>query len=427
MSIKNIGKVSRAQIELNGITVMAGSNNTGKSTIGKVLFCLFNGFYKIDQKIRRERNYSINSSLHEMYGEINYKRSRLGPYQEYSVEEEILKRKDVYITDKDRLVDDLRNQCIQVDKNYKKRLPDIELQNIADKIIQTLNVSDDEILLKIFRKQLQDEFKMQINNVHRLDLDSEIMLNIKEKEVGITIRRNELIEITGKLSLNNGVTYMDDPFALNGMIAGPNNTLGYILDEGDHRVQLRLKLVARNDEGTVDRIITERKLEAVFAKINSACVGDVKKREFMGTELVYQESDSETALEMENVSTGIKMFAILKTLLKNGSLKENSILILDEPEVHVHPEWQLLFAEVIVLLQKEFNLYVLLNTHSHYFLEAIDVFSRKYDISEKCKYYLAENDGKTAIVTDVSDNLEKIYYKLARPLQVLENERYPDV
>lgn len=41
LSIKNIGKIANADIKLNGITVVAGENNTGKSTIGKVLYSYF--------------------------------------------------------------------------------------------------------------------------------------------------------------------------------------------------------------------------------------------------------------------------------------------------------------------------------------------------------------------------------------------------
>lgn len=81
-------------------------------------------------------------------------------------------------------------------------------------------------------------------------------------------------------------------------------------------------------------------------------------------------------LDIVNISTGMKSFIIIKTLLQNGSIDENGIIILDEPEIHLHPEWQLKFAEIIVLLQKEFGLNILLNTHSPYFLNAIEVYSK---------------------------------------------------
>ena len=36
--LENIGKIGGACIEIKGITVIAGENNTGKSTVGKTLY-----------------------------------------------------------------------------------------------------------------------------------------------------------------------------------------------------------------------------------------------------------------------------------------------------------------------------------------------------------------------------------------------------
>ena len=90
----------------------------------------------------------------------------------------------------------------------------------------------------------------------------------------------------------------------------------------------------------------------------------------------------------------------------------------------MHPQWQLLFAELIVLIQKEFNMHILLNTHSPYFLQAIEVYAAKYEIADKCKYYLAQLEGDMAVINDVSDSTETIYKLLAKPFQDLENVRY---
>ena len=69
-------------------------------------------------------------------------------------------------------------------------------------------------------------------------------------------------------------------------------------------------------------------------------------------------------------------------------------------------------------------MHILVNTHSPYFLNAIEVYAAKHEINDKCKYYLAEMDGESSYIKDVTDNIEKIYSKLAKPLQELENERY---
>lgn len=140
----------------------------------------------------------------------------------------------------------------------------------------------------------------------------------------------------------------------------------------------------------------------------------------------YRAEGLQGNLKMINLSTGMKNFVILKQLLQNGSIDENGIVILDEPEIHLHPEWQLKFAEIIVLLQIEFGVHVLLNTHSPYFLNAIEVYTNKYGIGDKCRYYLAEEKNGRVGMEDVTNEVERIYAKLARPLQDLENMGYGD-
>ena len=53
--VKNIGKVKEANIKINGITVIAGENDTGKSTICKALFTVFNSFYNINDKVKQQK------------------------------------------------------------------------------------------------------------------------------------------------------------------------------------------------------------------------------------------------------------------------------------------------------------------------------------------------------------------------------------
>ena len=43
--MENIGKLANTEIDIDGITVIAGKNGTGKSTIGKVLYSVFSSFY----------------------------------------------------------------------------------------------------------------------------------------------------------------------------------------------------------------------------------------------------------------------------------------------------------------------------------------------------------------------------------------------
>ncbi|SFV64250.1 ABC transporter ATP-binding protein [hydrothermal vent metagenome] len=124
-------------------------------------------------------------------------------------------------------------------------------------------------------------------------------------------------------------------------------------------------------------------------------------------------------IELVNTATGIKYFGIFQILSENNYLNENSILVLDEPEVHLHPKWQLEMAKIIVALVKN-GVKIVVNSHSPYMIEALELYSKKEEINSN--FYLAEKENDYAIISDVTDNLEPIYSKLAKPIQDLEDE-----
>jgi len=43
LQLKNIGMIKEANVKLDGLTVIAGENDTGKSTVAKALYCIFEG------------------------------------------------------------------------------------------------------------------------------------------------------------------------------------------------------------------------------------------------------------------------------------------------------------------------------------------------------------------------------------------------
>ena len=63
LSLSNIGKIGTADIEIDGITVIAGENNTGKSTVGRALFSVFNSYSNIQNQLYQERVTSVDNIL----------------------------------------------------------------------------------------------------------------------------------------------------------------------------------------------------------------------------------------------------------------------------------------------------------------------------------------------------------------------------
>ena len=105
---------------------------------------------------------------------------------------------------------------------------------------------------------------------------------------------------------------------------------------------------------------------------------------------------------MENTSSGVKLFGIIQRLLFNGTLNENSFIIIDEPEVYLHPYWQFEFAEILVLMIKKLDISVYINSNSPLFIEALEVFSAKYGLSDDTTFHLAIKISKDEF------NFEKI-------------------
>lgn len=412
LTLENIGKIKNADICLNGITVIAGENNTGKSTVGKALFSVFNVFYDINNQIECERKYSIERLvvffLRDIFGTRYFSSSECDEFIEEIKNSSNLSKEDV----KRYFVDFIERKNIKYDD-------DAMLDNVVGKIYNLINISEDEVLRNIVIKQFGIEFADQVNNIFSEE-PGNIKLTIKDKNVSLKFKDNSVIDIDGKFDMNTEAVYVDNPFVLDEQrFYQFGSRIG---NYSDHKNHLRKKLFSLDmSGGIINEIISNNKLDGIYEKISNICSGKIVKK---GSRAVYQKNGENKVIEIKNLSTGLKNFVILKTLLQNGTLKENGTIILDEPEIHLHPQWQMLFAEIIVLIQKEFDMHILLNTHSPYFLKAIEVFSSKYNIADRCKYYIARLRGEFSFIEDVTENTEEIYKLLARPLQELENLRY---
>ncbi len=147
-------------------------------------------------------------------------------------------------------------------------------------------------------------------------------------------------------------------------------------------------------------------------------------KNIIGGEVYYDKSKDDIfykkgnlLIEMYKTSNGIKMFGFFQMLLLNESIKEGTVLILDEPEVHLHPKWQLLLAEFIVTLVKT-KIKVLVTSHSPYMIDALKYYADKAKINNN--FYLAEKtEDEYSVIHDVTMDVSPIFQKLTEPLAEL--------
>ncbi len=419
LHIENIGKLKSADVTLDGITVIAGKNNTGKSTVGKTLYCIFNSLYNIDEKIKRDKNIYIGRVILSSL-DINIPSLFLITYHEDLLEDIINKIKHNHSDDVGKLLCNITS--LYRDKpedmsDYDDVIDSEIVENVINRVNEALSISDQVFYTHIANNIFNSEFSNQIVNFNAET--GEAVLSIKNKDIILNIDKKS-VSSDNLMKLNEDIIYIESPFILDNI-----DTFHY--DEIlPHRNNIISKLYSGNDNKTItSEIIIQNKLENIFNLLSDIGIGELFKEssDTRKNTFKYKEENSDNKIEISNISAGIKTFLILKTLILNSHIAEKGCIILDEPEVHLHPEWQLVFARLIVLLQKTFNLHILLNTHSPYFLRAIQVYSSKYEIANRCNYYLAENneDG-TASIRDVKGSIEEIYKLLHRPFQDLENE-----
>ena len=424
LKISNVGKIENATIDVNGITVIAGENNAGKSTIGKTMFAIFNSMNNMDEKIAQERKNRIRNIINGLLkgkimqniGTISDRRRRINIISTKLLDEimEYLDSEEV-----DTLEAYLRKQISETTVFDNHEDKEEFVTECAAKVEALLAISDKRVMTEVVTRWFGRVFEGQISPLWEEEIESEIEIVIKDKKILYHFKENTCISLETEVNILHQAFYIDNPFIVDEMssyiISSDNIMKNYLLNS--------LQTVSEDIyENIFDAVAAKEKMAEINEISTEVIDGDIEKNQ--DGEYCFKSNNYAEPLNVVNMSTGMKSFALIKRLLESGNLKEKDVIILDEPEIHLHPEWQLLYAKMIVLLQKQFDLSMIITTHSPYFLDAIDVFSAKYNIADRTKYYLAENTGNTSVLQDVTNNIDAIYKKLSDPMQMLENLRY---
>ena len=72
---------------------------------------------------------------------------------------------------------------------------------------------------------------------------------------------------------------------------------------------------------------------------------------------------------------------------------------------------------------KKLHIYLVVATHSPYFLQALDIFQEQYELGNKAHFYLAESHEKGARISNIDGNIEKSYNLMAEPILTLRKYR----
>ena len=397
--IKNFGKIEYAEIKLDGITVICGNNNTGKSTVGKALFSFFNSLYDYKNKIQKEK---INKARDFI---VNYSSSVFNDIISFEENNDFFLRNE-------------SNYTIEEVKKYleEKKAIKVSKDKIAS-LVNYLNSSESEIINEYVFRYFNSVMNGQLKNTYSSKNSECSVIGEFKEGTNIVSLSNKTSDCIIDEPLEHTAYYINSPFSLDWL------NQGYFLLQGMNNLEKNVisailknqyDLNADSMTNILDSVLNKKDLDEVRNVIKNAYKGETK---ILNGKYYYHEGDVD--FDFRNISAGLKSFALIERLLESGALKRKDVLILDEPEIHLHSEWQIIYAELIVILQKTFDLTILLVTHSFQFLESLEYFMRKYEIPERGNYYISTTNEKGTSITDgnslskMKKNLKSGMYTLA--------------
>lgn len=377
LTVSKFRAINKADIKLNGITVVTGENGCGKTTLSRLLYVTIKTSRNFDEIVRRDLNRRLREILRALtdlmqdFARIE-RISSPDNSKEYSIRRVsyrslLIKNDDdsdlsqyeekiySYInTIQDGINDYLSEKTAPNAKRSRQPLIEKRLQRIQQ-ILQTLlnddnpNKGEKGKMDDVF--SLLDKLKISIhqsfaaamrtlesrnNNVFISELyrhfgdDLKKQFNIIEFGVPITDWEHQ------KLLMTHGIqdcVYIDTPMAI----------MSDSYTDNEYWEDLISVLQAPALAFPLDRQLN---------LVNKIISGEVSySSDTIDDDFIYKRNDG-AVFNLNDCATGIKSFGILQILLNNGRLNKNTILIIDEPEAHLHPQWIVEYARLIVLLNK---------------------------------------------------------------------------
>ena len=419
LKIENVGKVEYSDIELNGITVIAGYNNTGKTTVLRSADLMLKTFHNFNQNISEERAKSIENYIlqqdnlfdNQGFEELSY---QLLADVAHEVRKELFRTRNRLITKEKffQIYYGILNPDIIdfVSEDQKESLEFIAetMYSGMQAIYKRENSEYEKFLAEI---NVRSEFHQQ---AHQLSNNKESVIDLMDQAVTCRVKfqANKVIEEFGSDLGSHPVVYLETQNILDSMSRRVNRGMTSKLRE----------MLLRERNLNKDEIIYEQYQET---ESNLNMLEDIFQ-EVMHGKLIselgilkYKEEHMDDAIQIKNVASGMKIFLLLYRLIENGSLKENSWILIDEPESNLHPDWHLKLAEILILLKIKMNIRIILSSHSPYFMRALEVKMADYGILGCGTFYLMVERNQGFAAKDVTAHTEEIYRQLYQPLELL--------
>jgi len=448
LQIRNFGAIENADVKFDGLTVIAGENDTGKSTVGKLVFAVIKAISRYEQDLEMSKEQNTIRAIDSLYRKLRNSVDNFGDLKrEFNTYSFIRQLRPFAATNQlslfqespdnggidfvfDRKKSILQNAAILSDEaKYSKEDLIVALDKIKSEILKKDNKS--EVIKRALTRAFASEFHLEFTPKNT---NKKTFLNFTEHDYKLFTIKAGKNKITDFLINDEVLPFEDVSFIESGIVLQLHDAIKKaetLFEEVDvrerwsrgHGVSLHVKDIVN-------------KIREANIFISSNTYGSKQAellreiQEVIGGKWIYHEEkvdfifskkskNIEQNFRSNNTASGIKSFGIIQLLLLAEILNNRSLLIIDEPETHLHPKWQVEYAKIICLLVKH-EIPVLLTSHSPYLIEALRYYSKEYDIERFTNYYLAErNENGLVDIENVNDEMNRVFLKLSEPFQKL--------
>lgn len=334
LTIKNIGNLKHADIIIYDNCVIAGHNNIGKSTITKIIFSIIKAV-------------NLGDKIYEDF---------VDKISEYNDEEK-------------------KVQIVKFTKKY----------NIHFGEENSINDLKDHLYFKYIQRYLNSTLGESI--VRFGERMGEFRFSHKKFE--LTVRFNRKNRMT--MSYEGSYDWFKDATLISSTEVLNYSNLISLADTSISDSFNKSKLVSIQDKDLIDKLNTES-IDMLDEDFN---VKDGLGFDESGYAF-YKENGNE--IQMKMLATAKKLFIMLDELLRNKSIDSDTLLMFDEPEEGMHPEWQLDFIENLFDIDVPFAL----TTHSPYIIQSLIYNSKQKH--EKVNYYVVEQDKELGYAISKQEN-----------------------
>lgn len=416
LEIRDFGIINRADIKLNKITIVGGVNDSGKSTACRLLYCFLKSNF-LSQKeavmsvlvdefntifTNPPQDFTVDDDFECMINEYEKTKEEVNKYPNG-------KLKTQNVDSLIKLLKIFESKKIKLYPNSQNKISSI----IAEELIYKEGLIRFHGYSKLSSTFFESTIKIEIPSKFKEKSFSSVPVNLSKCKTKGDITNSPNVYYIDCFSILNIFNYENSDLNLN-----DSNALG-LINHVDSIINDIYEL------GNVGSIFWDPIYSGVINKINDLITGNFQPTCFT-SDFSFQKDDL-LYIPTYNTSSGIKQIGILELLLEKDKLKPGSFLIIDEPEVNLHPDWQFKFAEILVLLVKEADIKIYINSHSPMFIEAMDAFIEYYDMENDVNYYLTdkseENENKYDFNKINSDELYKIYENLGNGYKLINQLR----